>query len=579
MHFGFSIRQKLFVIAALPVLAGLASGGVLRKALAQSQEDAAWVKHTLEVLTHAQVLTEAVLEAQTAARAYLLTGDSTFAAPYGPASERFTREYATLRNLVADNPPQEVRLSGIGELFDRWRARDGAPSLAVAPSTTGAQRLALARSMTAQLDEFRSGANEFVATEQALLVGRETRSRDAIRLTVVAEGTMAAAIAVASLLALLLGLQISRAANTLAAAAAAFARGDLLATAELQGDDELGQTATAFNQMARQLANRKRGEERMKTFREALQSAISPDEAVEIFERLSPALLGVRAGDLYLSRNSRNGLFLAGHFGQAERPASMTFDDCWALRNSRPYWVDGSEGSICCAHLSEEKKASVCLPLHAQAEVRGMVVLSLEPQDLSTDSRSLELEFAEVLGMALANLQLREMLRNQAIRDPLTGLYNRRYLEETLDRELSRAKRSRQPLALLMLDVDHFKRFNDDHGHAAGDVVLKELGRLLLDAFRGSDIACRLGGEEFVVVLPGVGASEAQQRAERIRHDVKMMSLRLEQTVLGPVSVSLGVAVNVGQELSGRELLRSADAALYISKREGRDRVTLAKAG
>ena len=181
---------------------------------------------------------------------------------------------------------------------------------------------------------------------------------------------------------------------------------------------------------------------------------------------------------------------------------------------------------------------------------------------------------AEDLALALANLRLRETLRSQAIRDSLTGLFNRRYLEVTMERELNRVKRQGTPLGVIMMDLDHFKDYNDTFGHSAGDKLLSALGALLKSHIRGEDIACRYGGEEFLLILPGASMEIALERAEGLRQAVKEMHQHYQG--LKPASLSLGVAVYPDHGDTGGQLIQSADAALYRAKRAGRDRVVAA---
>lgn len=172
-------------------------------------------------------------------------------------------------------------------------------------------------------------------------------------------------------------------------------------------------------------------------------------------------------------------------------------------------------------------------------------------------------------------ISAREELRAQAIRDPLTGLFNRRYMEESLGRELHRALRNQQPLGVLMLDLDHFKRFNDAAGHPAGDALLKELGALLQHRTRKEDIACRYGGEEFTVILPGMAVEMARRRAEELREGMKGAEVQHRGQSLGPVTLSVGVAAAPDHGATTEEILQAADEALYQAKAEGRDRVVV----
>ncbi len=184
--------------------------------------------------------------------------------------------------------------------------------------------------------------------------------------------------------------------------------------------------------------------------------------------------------------------------------------------------------------------------------------------------------FAQQVSLSLANIQLREALRNQSIRDCLTGLYNRRYLDETLERETRRAVRSAQGLGVLMLDLDHFKNFNDTYGHDAGDTVLRETASFLLKSVRAEDFVCRFGGEEFVIILPGADLQTSQARAERIRSKLRELTVLHQGKSLGRITVSIGVAEVPLHGTCPKELIEAADAALYRAKKEGRDRVVLA---
>ena len=173
--------------------------------------------------------------------------------------------------------------------------------------------------------------------------------------------------------------------------------------------------------------------------------------------------------------------------------------------------------------------------------------------------------------------QRTEELHQQAIRDPLTGLFNRRYLDETLPREIHRALREQEPLALAMLDLDHFKNFNDQWGHEAGDAVLLGVAEALLDGLRASDIACRYGGEEMLVVMPGADANEAVERIGTIAAGVRNMGARVMGRDLPPVTFSAGVATLFEHGDSAEQLIRAADRALYMAKETGRDRVVVAR--
>jgi diguanylate cyclase (GGDEF)-like protein len=190
--------------------------------------------------------------------------------------------------------------------------------------------------------------------------------------------------------------------------------------------------------------------------------------------------------------------------------------------------------------------------------------------------RQLARTVADSVGLALANLRLRDSLRQQSIRDPLTGLFNRRYLEETLERELSRAGREKQTIGVVMIDIDHFKHFNDAWGHEAGDKVLRDFGALLRTHIRGGDIACRYGGEEFTLILPSASIEVTSERAQNLLNAVAGLRHDGAAPAGQTISISMGIAIFPKNGSDGAELMRAADMALYQAKHAGRNRMAVA---
>ncbi|MEN4101123.1 MAG: diguanylate cyclase [Anaerolineaceae bacterium] len=302
-----------------------------------------------------------------------------------------------------------------------------------------------------------------------------------------------------------------------------------------------------------------------------LQSCLNVTEAYSVIKQYAEQLFPGHTGALYTFQASRNMLDMMIHWGG--NPFSEVIfppEACWALRRGRVHVVaDGSNG-LHCRHLIAEEGRRIqpylCVPMAAHGDPLGLLYLrSLDDQPINR-WESLAVTMSEQIGLALANLNLREILSSQSIRDPLTNLFNRRYLQETLERELSRAQRYKQSLGFIMADVDHFKEFNNSLGHDAGDEVLQELGRLLLAKVRKEDIACRYGGDEFAIVLPGATLENTRDRANQIREAVRQ--LKVQQLTL-----SMGVAAFPMHGASGKDLLRAADMALYRAKKAGRDRV------
>jgi diguanylate cyclase (GGDEF)-like protein len=222
----------------------------------------------------------------------------------------------------------------------------------------------------------------------------------------------------------------------------------------------------------------------------------------------------------------------------------------------------------------------------AQGNTVGVLHLEFESAaelryDSGTESfreyhQRLAISAASQIALSLASLQLRETLREQAMRDPLTLLFNRRFLEESLGRELQLAGRKKQSVAVLFLDLDHFKRFNDTFGHDAGDMVLQSLADLLRTFFRATDICCRYGGEEFAIILPESSSHDAGIRADALRSEVKRLRLQYNKQTIGQLTLSVGVAAFPEHGSTSVELLKIADQCLYESKSRGRDAVTVA---
>nr|WP_255703503.1 GGDEF domain-containing protein [Lysobacter sp. GX 14042] len=314
-----------------------------------------------------------------------------------------------------------------------------------------------------------------------------------------------------------------------------------------------------------------------------LQSCQTLPEAFELTTSLLQHLLPHAGGHCYALDASRNLAEVVATFGTpvAASAEVLSPDDCWALRRGQPHRTDDRHGHVTCRHIDRPTAGSgvwtLCVPLVAQGNSLGLLHASALGNDGRTDNDTALLEtVGEQLSLAMVNLQLRESLRQQSLRDPLTGLFNRRYLETSLERELARCRRRGLPVSVLMLDVDHFKLFNDTHGHAAGDALLQKVAGVLASQVRQEDIACRYGGEEFTLVLPETDAAMAMARAEQVRATVAATTITHMGQQLGPATVSIGVASAPVSGNTPGELLEAADAALYRAKAGGRDRVEAA---
>lgn len=325
-------------------------------------------------------------------------------------------------------------------------------------------------------------------------------------------------------------------------------------------------------------------------FGSLLQSCLNTEEAYRIIKSYCHKLFPFFSGGIYLTAASRHLVQIVASWGEPGVSApDFALDDCWALRGGRLHCVTEKNAPAQCGHMPPMPEVSYfCVPLMAQGQAMGILHIEFQAdlefvraedwEEFKKSSQELAGAVAEHVALALANLQLREALRIQSIRDPLTGLFNRRYMEESLEREILRASRNNQTIGVLLLDIDHFKRYNDTFGHEAGDTVLREVGRLLQRHVRGEDIACRLGGEEFVLMLPGVPLAVAGERAELLREAVRGLTVSFHGQTLGTTTVSIGVALYPQQGSDGVSLLECADKALYTAKESGRDRTVIAPA-
>ncbi len=359
---------------------------------------------------------------------------------------------------------------------------------------------------------------------------------------------------------------------------------------QLRANEQQRQHAESLNRLVRELELRTKQMAALNEMGALLQCSATVQEAcVVVANYIQKLFPEAPSGALYLFRSSRDLVEAAVRWGKKDALAP-TFppDACWSLRRGQPHWSEPPDKGIACQHLTKTPTIEcLCVPMVAQGNTIGVLHLEFEGAtqvrnesvagSFFRDSHhQLAISVASHIALSLASLQLRETLREQSIRDPLTRLFNRRFLEESLERELQIASRKKQATAVLFLDLDHFKRFNDTFGHDAGDMVLQSLADLFRTFFRATDICCRYGGEEFAIILPESSADDAAVRANALRAEVKSMRLQYKNQTLGPLSLSAGVAAFPEHGLTSEGLLKIADQCLYESKARGRDAVTIA---
>ena len=359
------------------------------------------------------------------------------------------------------------------------------------------------------------------------------------------------------------------------------AKGDLeVAVDGAERSDEIGEMARAVQvflatSVERQKLNREA--RLLSQLNEWLQSCKSLDELYQMVAEFLSRLLPECAGSLYIYAHSRDVLESAKAWNGGQTTTAMHPDDCWGLRRGRTYTFGDNEIDFPCTHLGTTVPGSYCcIPILAHGETIGLLHLAFRAgggNQSKDEQRRLAMVCAEQISLAIANAKLRDQLRDQSIRDALTGMFNRRYMLETCRREFSRAARAGQNVSILSMDVDHFKKFNDNHGHDAGDTVLRAVSECLMANFRDEDVACRFGGEEFVVLLPGTTAEAAVRKAEDVRTKIESLVVRYVDANLPRITMSIGVAAFPQTGDNPQAVLKAADDALYRAKDAGRNRV------
>ncbi|WP_220474060.1 sensor domain-containing diguanylate cyclase [Aurantiacibacter xanthus] len=317
--------------------------------------------------------------------------------------------------------------------------------------------------------------------------------------------------------------------------------------------------------------------EQLFSMTDMLQSALSREDAGEVLAATASKLLPDLRGALYIFNNSQDRLDLVTLWpvdGVSNPIKTLIPANCWALKRGKVQINDPQARSLCCKH-NAGRNATIEVPMIARGKVHGLLMFASDDLDGAIRLREIARvaqALADSMSLALANIALQEKLRTQSLRDPLTGLYNRRYMEDALERHLKIAERNATPTSVIMIDLDHFKQINDSHGHGKGDAVLRDVAAQLTASVRPTDTIARYGGEELIVIMPECELGHAIDKAELLRSRIESLS-----TLHGTsITASFGVACVPETSSSVRELVPMADAALYVAKKAGRNCVKAA---
>ncbi len=334
---------------------------------------------------------------------------------------------------------------------------------------------------------------------------------------------------------------------------------------------------------AKELEDHKSRSDKLAQMVNFLQVCQTREEAYNFIRETAGKIFLNSSGALYIMKESRNQLCRVSQWGPSQYVEHFTPNECWGLRIGKQFTSHPDPESPSCSHYNSKKGFATCIPLSAHGQITGLVHICFKDalEDEAADKlpdyiqQSLDL-FSEQVSLALSNLVLAEKLKHLAVHDPLTGLHNRLYVQEAFEREINRATRSNSRLGVILFDLDHFKQVNDTFGHAAGDLLLKEIGRLLKQFFRAEDFCCRFGGEEFLILCAEIKAEEFRNRCEALRKAVAELSVEYEGKKLSKITASFGIAAFPENGNTFSLLTGAADKALYRAKHEGRNRVCFA---
>ncbi len=517
-----------------------------------------WVEHTQEVLLTIEHASQQTDRIDSAARYYLATEDAPSLQAAQSDAIRLQTNALHLQQLVSDNRRQD---SYIRDLSACSSTLARALNSAVDPGVVQAGVLQCRRALSLMTEQ-----------ENQLLAERtETSSKRSQMSLIVELGFVAIAIAAITVLfSLLLRDAIVR---------ARIARRWEQTSRDLeQSNRELAQTTVTLQRHAKEATL-------VAAFRDVLQLCTTVSEVYRCASVRLPQLIAGASGAFAITNNSRNAVETVAAWGETAFPISEIFppDACCGLRAGHLRWRRPGESEIDCAHfIGAPPQQYLCVPLVAHGATLGVLVIECPTEEamkhVQSHNESLR-QLVHLTALAHASIELRNRLENQSIRDSLTGLFNRHFMQIALDREIARAIRRKNNLAVFMIDVDHFKEFNDRFSHAAGDSALREVSQALQRGVRAEDVVCRYGGEEFTVILPEITEEFAVERAENMRSAVADLQTTMGSDLFSKVTISIGIAIFPLHGNTPESLLHHADAALYHAKRTGRNRVCVASDG
>jgi len=516
------------------------------------------VEHTHQVLHELEGIEDGMQDAREAWLHYVLTPERQDRDNFSDAVSRIWQQVANAKKLTEKDTGRSARIARIAQL-ETW-IREELKQLNGNLQTRETLKIYHSDAADFRRDRVRRAIEDFKNEEEAFLHARNEAALDHARRIrrSVTERIIGFSVLMAALFVLV--MRDSRKLRIAEQTA-------LLAQTRLEGSLQQLQSESESSRLLNDLQSN-------------LQICATPAEAYEVVAGHLERLLPGSSGDVFAIENTRNLMAVMADWGAPGITNSVwASEDCCAVRAGGLHMRMESPRGLTCHHfVAGIPSAYICLPMAALGETLGILHVSAESSAVFTAARlTLVQQIGEYAALRLANLKLRDKLHDQSIRDPLTGLYNRRYLEATLHQELHRSNRRRTGLAVIMTDLDKFKNFNDTFGHDAGDYILKEVATLMNNSVRAGDIVCRYGGEEFLILLPDSSPENAREKAEGLCASIAQLKLEHAGRFLGNITASLGLSFTQDGVLTSDVLLRQADEALYQAKREGCHRVCLSE--
>lgn len=308
-----------------------------------------------------------------------------------------------------------------------------------------------------------------------------------------------------------------------------------------------------------------------------LQSCFSVEEVDAALKPLMLQLFPDEVGAIYVMSSSKNLVEAIATWGPLPLTSDPIFtpSECIALRREQAHMVEDTHQGLLCQHIRPNSSVveTLCIPITAHGETLGIFYVGSLHRGRIAHLKPQAMSVAKYISLALANLKLRDTLNHLRLCDPLTTLYNRRYLEQSLEQEIQRSGRQKLPLGVILLHIDRFEDFPEQFGSAASDCLLREIGMFLSRQMRASDLACRYRGKEFLLLLPEASLETTQQQAETLRQNIKQLNIEYNHQTLGSITISCGVASFSEHGLTSKAVLRAANAALKLAQEQGCDRI------